>query len=261
MLVMNQRTVHGLRMETVYYLEDYRTYRTDADIVLFYCCGNMPDTHRHGVRTTTLLLSLEASETALLASMRKSLRQDIARSLADPAFAVACSNHPSCGEVDHFVEEFNRFAAAKGIMPTDPGFLHALRDRQALALLFVRDASGKALCGEADIVTPARAYGAVAFSHFRDYAGQADRNRIARANKLLYWEAIRNAKRRGCRLYDMGGLANGEQGADKDGIDNFKRAFGGRIATEYDFYHARTWKGRLALPLLRWMKRDMATWA
>lgn len=261
MLVMNHRIVYGLKMENVYYLKDYREYQTDADIVLFYCCGNMPAAHRHGIRATTLLLSLDGSEASLLANMRKSLRQDIGRSLADPAFHPECLNDPTVDEVDRFVSEFNRFAGIKGIMPTDPGFLHELRQKHALALLFVLDGTGKALCGEADIITPARAYGAVAFSNFRDYPDQADKNHVARANKLLYWKSILNAKQLGCQLYDMGGLANGEQGADKDGIDNFKQAFGGCVATEYDFYHARTWKGCMVLPLLKWKKRNMAIWA
>lgn len=61
---------------------------------------------------------------------------------------------------------------------------------------------------------------------------------IGRANRLLHWEEIKYAKRKGIREFDWGGLWSEEE-ADKDerkkGINFFKLGFGGEIVTRYSY--------------------------
>jgi len=57
---------------------------------------------------------------------------------------------------------------------------------------------------------------------------------VGRANRLLYWEAIKYAKQKGIKVFDMGGYYTGEKKDEqKEGINQFKKKFGGQIVTHY----------------------------
>jgi len=54
------------------------------------------------------------------------------------------------------------------------------------------------------------------------------------ANRLLLWEAIKYAKQKGIREFDFGGYYIGEKKDEqKERINNFKKSFGGKLATHY----------------------------
>ena len=62
-------------------------------------------------------------------------------------------------------------------------------------------------------------------------------------NNLLYWEAIIDAKRKGIRYFDfVGARVNPKPGSKQEGIQRFKRHFGG------DFVKGYLWK----LPINKW---------
>lgn len=57
---------------------------------------------------------------------------------------------------------------------------------------------------------------------------------IGAANRLKIWEAIRYAKNAGIGKFDMGGYYTGKKAdPQKEGINIFKKSFGGDIATHY----------------------------
>lgn len=57
---------------------------------------------------------------------------------------------------------------------------------------------------------------------------------IGNANRLLTWEAITYAKRKKIREFDLGGIyTGGERDGEKEGINFFKKSFGGRPVTKY----------------------------
>ncbi len=57
---------------------------------------------------------------------------------------------------------------------------------------------------------------------------------IANANKLSIWNAIKYAKDKGIKEYDMGGYYTGEKkDVQKENINIFKKSFGGKLVTHY----------------------------
>ena len=57
-------------------------------------------------------------------------------------------------------------------------------------------------------------------------------------NRLLQWEAIKYAKEKGIKTYDMGGLwseEEAEQNQTKKGINFFKLSFGSKKVTRYEY--------------------------
>ena len=63
------------------------------------------------------------------------------------------------------------------------------------------------------------------------YGASSNDHRELMAPYLLQWEAIKEAKKRGCRSYDFLGIAPDGAGEDHpwSGISSFKRKFGGRV--------------------------------
>jgi lipid II:glycine glycyltransferase (peptidoglycan interpeptide bridge formation enzyme) len=57
---------------------------------------------------------------------------------------------------------------------------------------------------------------------------------ISNANKLTVWNAIKYAKEKGIKEFDMGGYYTGEKkDIQKENINIFKKSFGGKSATHY----------------------------
>ena len=61
---------------------------------------------------------------------------------------------------------------------------------------------------------------------------------IGYANRLIHWEAIKYAKEKGIKEYDLGGIFSDEE-VEKDkvkmGIRSFKLSFGGESVTRYQY--------------------------
>jgi hypothetical protein len=59
---------------------------------------------------------------------------------------------------------------------------------------------------------------------------------IGNANRLMIWEALCYAKACGMSTFDMGGYYTGkEPDPQKEGINQFKKSFGGHVATHYNY--------------------------
>ena len=88
----------------------------------------------------------------------------------------------------------------------------------------------------ADYQGIAQSYVVFAFSDYCAYAVYAGNivGQIKGANKLLYWEAIRQFKRLGIQRYDfMGARINPEPGTKQEELSLFKKRFGATLKQGY----------------------------
>jgi lipid II:glycine glycyltransferase (peptidoglycan interpeptide bridge formation enzyme) len=101
----------------------------------------------------------------------------------------------------------------------------------------------------ADCQGVAQSYVVFAFSDYCAYAIYAGNivDQIKGANKLLYWEAIRQFKRLGIQCYDfMGARINPEPGSKQEALSMFKKRFGATLKEGYMWkYPIRPLKYRL----------------
>ena len=59
---------------------------------------------------------------------------------------------------------------------------------------------------------------------------------IGFGNRLMIWEAIKYAKDKGLREFDFGGFYTGKaEDSQKEGINVFKKSFGGKLVTHYTY--------------------------
>ena len=72
---------------------------------------------------------------------------------------------------------------------------------------------------------------------------------VGRANRWLHWQDMRSFRGSGARRYDWGGLFEDESTPEREGINRFKRDFGGEPVRSYECAAPVTVKGRLYLPL------------
>lgn len=253
MLIIHRRKKLSIKMETVYFAGDYSTYKTDCDVVLFYSTRVAPRGLHHGTSSYTIHIGMEDDEDTLLGNMSKSTRHDIRKALALPGITPVIHRHPTMDEVNGFTDHYNCFASQLGIDKVDMNFVRELQEHGWLSLIDVMDEKGKVLCGAMDIVDQERCYGVYAFTTFRE---DAEKRLAGQANKLLYWVSMREGKRAGCRFMDLAGISLGMRRTDLNGIDAFKRSFGGNAVLEYHFYYPYTWKGMLLVLLFKLLKKD-----
>lgn len=254
---MNKREKFSLSMENVYFADDWRSYRTCCDAVLFYASCIKPEGWHHGIVSSTILIDLQDEEETLMQNMRKSTRQDIKRAQRNTDMEYEYVRFPETDQLQLFCSHYDAFAAEKRISPADACYLEEARQKGILSLLYVKDHMGQILCGAADFILSERCYGAYAFNTFRVHD---DKKTLGQANKLLYWLSIQHGKHNGCRLFDMAGLAGGVRRGSLEGIDEFKRGFGGRDVVEYDFYKGFTLKGKFLILILKLIRKRVSGW-
>jgi hypothetical protein len=69
---------------------------------------------------------------------------------------------------------------------------------------------------------------------------------IGCANRLLVWEAIKYAKEKGIKEFDMGGYYMGPPNEELERVNDFKKSFGGAIVTKYNCFRDYSTLYRLA---------------
>jgi lipid II:glycine glycyltransferase (peptidoglycan interpeptide bridge formation enzyme) len=80
------------------------------------------------------------------------------------------------------------------------------------------------------------------------------------SDRLVDWEAIKYAKEKGLKEFDLGGIWPEEEAAKdiiKQGINDFKKNYGGKVVTRYSYqkYYSKTFKLISNLYSLRYLGR------
>lgn len=244
MLVINQRKKLFLKLETVYYPEDYSSYKSNADIVLFYFSSkSIP-----GARLfNTLQIDLTRDEDRLLAELHKSTRHDILKTQKEASVDIVLNENPNARDITAFCDAYDLFVQMKGIKAADRDIMRKFMEKNALTITSAHSPDGSVLCSLTDIIAGDTVFGLYAYSNFRSSSDSKYRRMVANANRYLYWKNILNLKEKGFRTLDLGGLGMGREGSGMDNVDSFKLGFGGSIVQLYQFYYPLTPAGWLAV--------------
>lgn len=176
----------------------------------------------HLTADLTLQLDLTLSEEELLKAMRKQTRQAI-RKAEQLGITTRISQDPA--EIDQMYQDQLVLAKKHGFVP----FTNEFWQKQFQAFV----ASNKAWLVQADDAKGNRlatafiiAYHGEAVYH---YGTSTAANEKLPGSYSCQWRAIREAKIRGCRLYNMWGIAPIDQPHHRfAGVSTFKRGFGGQ---------------------------------
>jgi len=149
--------------------------------------------------------------------------------------------------LEEFTRFYDEFARQRSIFLTNR---HWLRRAAAVHRLTLSHSSrgSEQLVWHAYVCIGATACLIYSASWFR---GRDSRYRslVGRANRWLHWQDMLRFKRAGVHCYDWGGMFRDESTADRAGINQFKRMFGGRPMQNYDCTVPVNARGRIWLTL------------
>ncbi len=173
------------------------------------------------------IIDIARSEDQILARMKPKGRYNIR--VAQKHNVVVQKNDPPAGGIDDFYEIFRETAQRDGFETRPKKYFEDLMK----------------ILGEADLadILVARYNGKVIaagiFTYYDEtasylYGASASENREVMAPYLLHWEAIKEAKKQGCKIYDLLAISpfddmrNEKLASKYRGITRFKEQFGGQ---------------------------------
>ncbi len=174
-------------------------------------------------------LDLTKSEDELMAEMRKTTRYEIRQAVR---LEIEVKNSMNVEEIDEFYELQKETAKRQHFVEFDKKFLKEQFEVFAAdnQVLLYTAYLGKKKLAQAFIIF----YGGEADYHYG--ASTLDGRKYPGAY-LIQWEAIKEAKRRGIKKYNLWGVApEGEVNHRFWGVSVFKRGFGGE---DIEYLHAR----------------------
>ena len=183
--------------------------------------------HLHAEHTS--IIDLSKSEEELLAAMRKQTRYEIRRAAKEDIKVVVSTDSK---DVKKFYELQVATAKRQKFVPFSSKSLSAQFEAFAEDdnIRLYRAYKGETLLAEAIIVF----YGQEADYH---YGASTEVGRKLPGAYAIQWEAIREAKRRGCARYNLWGIAPADKPKHRfAGVTVFKKGFGGE---DFDFLHAQ----------------------
>lgn len=170
----------------------------------------------------TWLVDLTGSEEELLSRMRKTTRNLIKRGIRD---GVKITKSADIGKVDSLYELQMEVVKRNNFVPFSKKYLErelVELTKDGRALLFLGESVNEGLVGAALIVF----LGKYAF-----YYQSGSRESKTPVNYVLQWEVMKEAKMRGCEVYNMWGVAPEGSGRKHPwaGLTLFKMGFGGEL--------------------------------
>lgn len=193
----------------------------------------------------TSIINLDIDFDFLYQNISNRFRYEILRAENKDLFKTKFIISPNLEDINLFCINYDKFATLKKLAFANKSKLVAFMKAHALALSF-------AFLGENETMPIAMHCYIYDSNRIRLYLSgtSVETNNvqlIGRSNKLLHWIDIQRAKQKGLHEYDFGGLS---LDAKLQGIDAFKRHFGGMDRVEYNVAYGTSMIGRLLLPLI-----------
>lgn len=192
--------------------------------------------------TKTTILEISKTEEDLLAQMKPKTRYNI-RLAEKKGVTVTITD-----KEDQLCELLQKTAQRQNEYSPHPAKYYTKMVEKMAAKGLVKVFVAKDEKGEAIAAIMVSFYGEVAaYLH----GGFSDKHRSLMAPYLCQWEAIKYAKKQGCKYYDFWGIAESEDPSDPwAGITRFKRSFGTQdidFVGAYDLIVNRFWYNILNL--------------
>lgn len=255
MIRINKRRKFGVLLEDLFFAESISDYEGEADIVAFYQCK---EPYKNCQHFYTIKIDITQSPEKIFEKISRSTRREINKAQKDPEFHIEVIEKPSDGELVDFMEYYNRFARAKRIPLVNYRLIRLLRDQNAFVIAYIRDKNNKIwYCNTAILDEGNTIRGLYGCSELPWTCKNEEKRKIGYAGRYLEYHLFLLGKEKGCKTADLGGIIKDAQVNTMDGINQYKRGFGGVEYLEYKFYYPKTFKGRVALFLCNKNNKDL----
>jgi hypothetical protein len=212
------------------------------DSVCFHACRtkmDLPGFHRED--RATIVIDVTRDMDHIWGMMSPKCRSGIRRAERDGGMVHMDRGHKE------FLKLNEEFRTQKGLdYNTFP-----LSFAQERGKLFTAEMNGQMVGGILFIDDGETLLGLISASRRLNVEGEMVSS-ISNVNRLLWWRAIEYARENGLSMVDMGGYYIGsEPDPQSEGINEFKRRFGGEIVNSYEYRKDYTFKIKIAHALQR----------
>ncbi len=201
----------------------------------------------------TVLVDLRKDAHSLLASCRNNTRYEIVRASERDNLQCCWWREVDSITLKRFCDFFDRSAAIKRQPRVSRGRLRTLARAGVLDLSVARSDS-QDLVWHAHLCCGERARLLESASLFRSRDDPEYRKLAGRANRYLHWRDMLRFQADGVLVYDFGGWTPSATDPEIVGINRFKEGFGGKIVENYLAQAPVTFRGKVALALLDWLR-------
>ena len=199
--------------------------------VLVYRCRRIPIPNARTETFRSLRSDLTGAADAIASAFHEGCRYQIRRAEAKDhlQYEVIAEARDALEEFSDF---YDGFARQKGLWLADRHWLaRVAAERQLVLSCASRD--GERLVWHAHVRSGRTVRLASSASRFRGTDNEY-RSLVGRANRWLHWRDMLFFKEAGVECYDWGGVFADESTPEREGINRFKRMFGGQPAVSYD---------------------------
>lgn len=240
------RKKHGLLVRELWFAPEAVPSDVKRDIDYYVQC-NTPIEESTPFKTITIDLSQD--EDIIFQGIEPESRRQVRQAVNKYELVADVDFTPTSEAIEFFGAFFNDFAAFKGLAPTNIHKLKILARSGNLFIVSVRSNEKVALAMSSFVSDGYRVRDQLASTLPR--VGN-DKNLLGRANKLLHWQAMLAMKKAGLKLYDFGGISDKPE---LQGINKFKRQFGGIEREDYNAIQGISGLGRLTLKTEKLLSR------
>jgi len=180
----------------------------------------------------TVVNALDRTEQEMLGNFTSTVRNEVRRSERENV------RFELMNDVEVFRQFHNEFASAKRTYLADKGLLDGYKDKLFITCAKLGD---RVLAAHAYLCDSETETVRLLFSSNARLTQQIDANFIGRANKYLHFKDMIHFRDSGYRLYDFGGFAYNTSDRERQGINAFKRSFGGELVRLTDYQSWLYW--------------------
>lgn len=245
------RNKYFLKITEIYFANNYGiSKKIDNVDIIIYVQALKPCTNCK--EFFTLHIDLNKEKNIIFSDFKKNNKYEIKRAMNKDNLEIYFLKDLSENNLTNFSKFYNLFAKNKRLTKCNINKLKALRENNALIISCVKSKNDKPLCYHAYVIDSNRARLLYSCSFFRIIKDNSKKALVGRANRYLHWCDIVYFKDIGLKIYDFGGLALNNKNNKTDNIDKFKKAFGGKIVTEYKYIKGISFLGKIVLKFIKY---------
>ncbi|MEG0576548.1 MAG: hypothetical protein RR500_01650 [Bacilli bacterium] len=244
----------GFSVEWIWFGLSTNNHNVDMKRYLRVTEGNISNFAGNSVKVKTLISDLSCGTEQMFSKIRKNVRYEIRKS---DNLAPEINYYESCDLTSNFLEEcgdfYNQFCDNLGNKNLKKAFrinqLELWRKNNLLVISECIMSDGRIV----HIYAIDSKHCCLLFSFSNVHNENSDKNKIGIANKRLHWEDMLFFKNKGVESMDWGNVSSFTK---PNGIDDFKKSFGGDNKIVYNGIEGVNFKGKLIALLIKIMQLD-----
>jgi len=231
-MLITERKFGIYKILNIYFVEELMTVNIpDCDVVTYYTNKNWGEIKGYERKNCyTTIINLTQDNDVIWKRIKRQHKRHIRRAEKNGTKVSVNKNY------EKFYQIYNKFLIEKNYADLFGLKLFSLQFMQKYCILFTAEKQGEILGGNLYFYDEDNALSVSTV--YQLFGNSIEKNKqISDANCYIHWEAIQYFKTLGVIKYDLGGLEDNAKTLNHqiDGVDYYKRSFGGDIISQYEY--------------------------